>query len=216
MKKFLLLGALASMAAFASDVCTGGGSSVTVFNNASVANGTLLTSTDSCNIGGYVFSNFDVYAQTGFTAAGETFDLSVFVDTPSTDDIQFSYSASSDGSGVAVGDFILTYTLTPGTPSMSLLGGTAGSVTEVICSSFDGTYGETTTCSGTPLGTLTTNSPGQSVTDSNVTVSAVDYVAKDVSGGSELAQGVVPEPMTMSLMGIGLLGLGLVGRKLRK
>jgi hypothetical protein len=43
-----------------------------------------------------------------------------------------------------------------------------------------------------------------------------DFVYKDVNGVSEFAQTVVPEPMTLSMMGIGLLGLGLLRRRARK
>ncbi len=216
MKRFLLVcaaGALASLAAFASDMCTNSGM---IYTSAALSFGGLLnTSTTTCTVDGFTFSNFDVLGGTGF-ATGDTFSIGAIVDTPNPGDLQFTYSEdNSTGSPITVGDFLFTYTLTPGTYSMILYDGTAGTITENVCSSVVGTYGDSSTCSGTPLNNmaLVTSSMGPTTAYSSVTFNPTDVVVKDVAGGSEFAQSMVPEPMTMSLLGIGLVGLGIVGRK---
>jgi len=216
MKRFLLVcavGTLASLTAFASDMCTNSG---IIYSDALLTFGGLLdTSSTSCTVDGFTFSNFDVLGGTGF-ATGDTFSIGAIVDTPMPGAIQFTYSEdNATGSPITVGDFLFTYTLTPGTSTMVLLDGTAGTITENVCSSVVGTYGDSSTCNGTPLNNmaLVTSSGGPTVAYSTVTYNSSDVVVKDVAGGSEFAQSVVPEPMTMSLLGIGLLGLGIVGRK---
>lgn len=209
--------ALASVAAYATDTCTSGDNVYTATavtgnsDNLGVAGG-------SCSMDGYTFSNFDVYTETGFTA-GETFSLTVTADSGGTEgDLAVAYSVANCSS-CAVGDFIFTYEITPGVTEMTLNDGTAASVTENICSALAGTYGTTTGCSSTPLAVLSTDqtgSPNPYVETVSVTAAAMDIVAKDVNGGSEFYQTVVPEPMTLSLMGAGLLGLGFIRRRVRK
>lgn len=208
--------ALVSVAAYASDTCTGGDNVYT----ATVVTGdsdNLGTAGGSCTMDGYTFSNFDVYTQTGFTS-GETFSLTVTTDSGGTEGL-LAVAYSCGPTPCSTGDFIFTYEITPGISEMTLIDGTASSVTENVCSGLASTYGTTTACSSTPLAVLSvdeTGSPNPYQETVPVTYASQDIVAKDVNGGSEFYQAVVPEPMTLSLMGIGLLGLGFLGRRIKK
>jgi hypothetical protein len=211
------LGAFGAVGSFAADLCTGGGTSLDVYVNAPINNATLLSggSTGTCNIGNYVFSNFDVFGNTGWVS-GDVFNLTVAVDNPASGDIAFLYSATNGGSAVSVGDFILTFTITPGVTGIYLFDGTAGSVTENVCSGVVGTYGTNSACQGPNLNTspLTTNtSNNQAFSLVNPSPTGFDVITKDISGGSEIYQAILPEPMTFTLMGAGLLGLGILGRR---
>ncbi len=218
MRKILMVAAmvgLSSALTFAADMCTNSGD---VYFDSSISNGMSapITPTNSvtCTIGGFTFSNFDVAGGSGWVAGSE-FDLTVSVDNPGSDDLAFSYS---NPNGV-VGDFLLTFTVTPGLSEVGLFDGTATSVIENVCTAVTGTYGASSTCVETlNTSALETNNTaaGPSVAFSAVNPSSSDVIVKDVNGGSELYQDIVPEPMTLSLMGFGLLGIGILGRRFRR
>lgn len=205
MKKILAAMVFFGACLYATPTCT---TPVDVYTNQTLLPGTVLTldSSDSCNIGGYVFSNFQVVGGAGDDFIG-SFDLDV---TVTNDTLAFSFS------NLGTWDIDLYYTITPGIPNMTLQAGTTSSVSEVICST--AFLVPNSTCTGTvlnqtsPFGVSSTSTTASTL----VTSAAEDYVVKDIVGGSEVYQTVVPEPMTMSLMGVGLLGLGLFGRRLRK
>jgi hypothetical protein len=218
MKKFLMIAAaiglasVLSLPALASDTCTGG---VVEFNESTTSlTNDLLTGGTSCSMSGYTFSNFDVYTQGGW-ANGQNVELIVTADsggTPGLLAISVTSNAGGPGAAGSVGDYILTYEITPGALDLGLGNGTATSITENVCSALTGTYGTTTTCSGSALAQLTVN-PTSPTATAGITTVSVDYVAEDVGGGSENFEQVIPEPMTFSLMGVGLLGLGLLRRR---
>lgn len=210
------LSALTSTLGFATSTCSGpglNGSALNVYssssaggdvNNAVIANGTVLSpdTVGSCAIDGSVFSNFQVIGATGFSGT-IPFNLTI---APIGDGLEFHYT------NLGVGDMELFYTISPGITSMTL-GATGASITENICSA--PTLGTSTSCSeGDFLGTLQVN--GTTITEATIKLdsSEVDYVAKDITGGSDnfqIISGVeTPEPMSLSLMGAGLLGLGLL------
>ena len=213
------LAGLSSVPALASDTCTQASGGLTVINDVSVTgNDDLLQGNGTCVMGGFTFSNFDVYTEIGFSS-GETFSLVVTTDlTGQPGTLALAYGVS----GAATGDFILTYEISPSISGMTVLDGTASSVTENICSAVDGTYGENSTCSEPSLNTtsLLTNDTTTTEAYSPVNPSGTGYdiVIKDVNGGSEIYQAPsssssIPEPMTLSLVGGSLLGLGFLGRR---
>jgi hypothetical protein len=114
-------------------------------------------------------------------------------------------------------DFLLTYQITPGVGFATLSVGGSTTVTEILCS----TPTTPSTCTGTKLNqsNLSVNTQTGSTTfaSSAVSLAGTDYVLKDITGGSNVVQSFVPEPVTSSLLGLGLLAIGFAGRKrLRK
>jgi hypothetical protein len=151
-----------------------------------------------------VFSNFQVSAITGFS------------------NFAFSITIQETLSGISIGytgltpsqDFQLTYQVNPGLSAMLLLSNSA-TVTELICSNvYDPGSNSCVGAGGTVL-----NSPNPAnITPGGallitVAPSGSNFVFKDIAGGSDVIQNVIPEPMTFSLVGIGLLGLGLAARR---
>jgi hypothetical protein len=220
MKKILIALAVSGASMFASSTCSGPdasgsgvGSFANIYSGVALGPSTVLAvdSLDSCNLGNYTFSNFQVAGGAGdnFTAGALTgFNLAVIISAAGT--IEFSFS------NLGGGDMELYYTITGGVNNMTLQAGTTSSVSEVICAT--PFTAPNSTCGGTPLN-LTTPFGATSANPTAMTLvtpAAEDFVVKDILGGSEIFQTIAPEPMTLSLMGIGLVGVGFLGRKLRK
>lgn len=213
MKKILLALTISGAALVAAPSCTGpdvtGGNDVTVYSDVTLNSGTVLAtdSADSCTVGGYTFSNFEVAGGAGDNFVG-AFSLNVIATAGGQ--IEFSYS------NLGTADIELYYTVTSGVYGMILEAGTATSVTEVICSA--AFTAPNTTCGGTVLNQTTPFdvTSGSPIQETMVTHAGVDYIANDILGGSEIFAMATPEPATFSLLGVGLLGLGLIGRRIRK
>jgi hypothetical protein len=181
---------------------------MTIVSDATFNNGDTTSSAFSCQLGSFVFSNFSVTANTGFPdpmSTGTPFNLTVGSHTTS-DTLSFGANLSAGQ------DVELLFQISPGITGMTLQAGPGGGVSEIICSVQPSGIG---TCpQGTVLGTGAVSGGG--TTFFAVLPAGTDFVYKDVNGVSEFAQTVVPEPMTLSMMGIGLLGLGLLRRRARK
>jgi hypothetical protein len=194
---------LTSSVAMAAPACTG----TTLFSVVSGATtGQELTSSFSCSIGAETFGNFIVDLGTGYTGGG--FSLSI---APTASGVGLVFSVAQGGNQ----DFDLRYSFSPAVSGMTLQVGPNGSVNESACNMQQSSVG---VCSGTTLGSGGVGVPGGSSVFIPFLASntGVDWIFKDVNGVSEFAQiltSPVPEPVTLSMMGIGLLGLGLISRR---
>lgn len=203
---------LGSVAAFAIDTCTGTDASGGTLSVAgTITNSGVFgpfASNDQCSIGGFTFSNFEIIGGSGFPSGGAAFSASVFVN--GSDQLQLSTSNLATWPG---SDIEFLFQISPGVTSIVLAG--TDTYTEVICGSPIGSAGSCSNPLTTP--SVLTHTGGSTATYS-VTVphGGIDYVFKDISGSSELSQGVVPEPATYSMMGLGLLGLGALARRIKK
>jgi len=196
-------------------------------NCAGVADITTLGS-DGCTLGGLTFTNFNV------STTGNLNNLTVGIANSgagtgvvgSDVDLVFQYNPNFTG-GVETGDLLLTYEVMGGIIGVDNLfqatpeGGSSGyiTITEIVCTqAFSGSV-----CGGTTLANFQATSSGGNPGGGSATFAATDpaFIKKDISFNSatmsEFSNSqLVPEPMTLSLMGMGLLGIGLLGRKLRK
>ncbi len=208
MKKLLILAGaicLSSGAAMAASCSLGIGT--VILSSAAFSNGqSANTPGFSCSLdgGAYTFSNFAYAANAGFN--GGAWQLTVGSGTTDMD-LDFGQTVQTGAQ-----DGKLTFQISTGVTQMILAVGPGGTVSEVICSVGTNPNG---TCQGATLGVIPATGPS-AIAQTAVIFAPTDFVFKDVGAVSEFAQGVVPEPMTFSLLGAGLLGLGLVRRKLKK
>jgi hypothetical protein len=91
-----------------------------------------------------------------------------------------------------------------------------GSNTGVSLSAF-GTASDGTTPTSTWSGAFTTQIAGQTLAQVLATIEAGGTIESTHSASFTVTSGsTVPEPATLSMMGLGLLGLGVIGRRKRK
>jgi hypothetical protein len=200
--------ALAGTAA-AAPLCSSNSAPVLGGVGTTLSGGTnLFNGSFSCSIGPYTFSNFDIYGAS-IPSPISNFSLTVTADAAGDLIIQ--------STNLGADDVNLSFQISPGILGETLTSGAGASVSEFICSS-PGTIfthdnlGCTSVISTNPSWTSVNGSPSFS----SVAAAGTDYVFKDWSGGSDVIETLVPEPMTFSLLGLGLLGIGLAGRRLRK
>lgn len=162
-----------------------------------------------CAIGGTTFSNFQFYGAS-IPTGPISFSAQINVDLTTN-------QLLIDTTGLnGTDDVHLTFQGTAGVTGMVLTAGIGDVVSEGICGSAFNIINGTSACGGTLLNTSILQASNGGSASSVVTFASTDYFYKDISGGSEVTEGVVPEPMTLSLMGVGLLGLGFLGRRVRK
>lgn len=156
----------------------------------------------------------------------------------------FLQSAAPSGTGATLGFQIAGFTLTSGVADLQLIYEVSGSNITSVDNTFGGTAGSSiaeTVCKGTavPVGgscasgtyltSFSNNIAGGTVSASFAAQNSI-WIIKDITAAltpglnsitvsgfanSTYSSGV-PEPMTLSMMGVGLLGLGLISRRRKK
>ena len=179
----------------------------------------VVGSTITC--GPFVFSNFTVTPNTGSTAtiSMTAFSFSSWDVATGFADLSFQIGNQSAG----LNDILFGYQVTGPLNGIDLSNG-ATSVNVTISESVCLVQFVNGVCSSQPNLLTGTNplvaGPNTSVVNSFTTVQSA-WILKDIrigAGGfisdfSESHHSPVPEPMTLSMMGIGLLGLGLARRR---
>jgi hypothetical protein len=201
------LSGVASAATLCSSGGQGGPANFFIFQSTSLTQNGLISSGFSCSIGPYTFSNFSVFGNV-ITEAGGIPNFSL-TESATTDSISFGFSPNLGNDDIG-----LMFSISPGVTEELLTAGPGTRVSELMCSVATTTAGG---CSGTVL-SLNNNWQAQNGGSSLslITAAGTDWVFKDISGGSSVTQTIIPEPMTLSLVGMGLLGAGLFGRRLRR
>jgi hypothetical protein len=201
-----------------------------------ISNVLSIAAAGGCSVPGstLVFNNFAVDPSAGFTAAtvgisGPAFGTGVI---GSDVDLGFQIGGILGSGAPNDGDIALEYTVSGGIIGLDLsvqatpiptLGGGSLTVTEEACSvAWAGSV-----CNGITLANFSVTSFGGAAQKTQLFTTPYSgevFLLKDLSYDGATTSSFVnsqiissaPEPMTLSLMGVGLLGLGLVGRRVRK
>jgi PEP-CTERM motif len=225
MKKTLALTAMAfafvAMAATgsASTLCTAGGTAAIVGNPTGVSNGF------DCTIGGLEFSNFR--ADNAGNSAGLAVQLIDASVANGVITLNFNPNMGLDGTQ----DISLFFMVTGGITQIDLgNGGTISTqIQERACSTVIDSSGSCTGGPANQLGGISIVSGGGQTGQISLpfTTTSPVFIFKDIlkpansdsdpnthlTRFSQSFHTAVPEPMTLSMMGIGLLGLGLARRR---
>lgn len=207
MKKLMMLGLLigvAGTAALAAPVQCATNVATTLTANSTIS----LTGT--CALGAVSFNNFAIYGASVPTQLSG-FVASVSVDS-STNTLLFFYNNLGNSTS-GYDDIHITFQGTPSTfiYGMTLGAGSSQGTAELVCStSF---IGNTENCGGTLLGSGSAGTGASATFNIGPNAGGTDYFLKDITGGSGVSQILAPEPMSLSMMGLGLLGLGALARK---
>lgn len=205
------LGVMASVGAWAAPtVCANFGTNLSAGQSYADPN-----SGDVCTLDGVSFSDFTIYANSGFPSSPGTAVASLTVTEIDANELEFgTQNLTSE-------DLTIYFQAKPGNVTSVTLTGSAGeSVTESVCSVAIAIGSEN--CSpADQLNTSTLSVTGNGSATSAVTTASTQYFVKDDSGGSSLTQSylfvnTVPEPMSFSLVGAGLLGFGFARRRMRQ
>jgi hypothetical protein len=202
---------------------------------ASLVTVNVVTISGGCTAFGLTFSNFTVLNASAGTGTAEI-DLTGVSQIGNDIDLNFNPNLGTGTIGGSITDLHFSFSVSGFMIGADqAVGGVNASINETLCSTLTGNSfgvcgattlwnvtgvsGQTGTCFGnTSSGTATTGACnfGTGVNQA--------MVFKDISIGSPTSSHltsfdetfIVPEPMTLSLMGAGLLGIGLLGRRLRK
>ncbi|HWZ33995.1 MAG TPA: PEP-CTERM sorting domain-containing protein [Bryobacteraceae bacterium] len=189
-----------------------------------------------CTAFGLTFNNFAVLNASGGTGVAEIDLVNVSLLGGNDVDLNFNPNLGVGTIGGTITDLHLAFTVSGGLIGADLnVGGNGAGISEEMCNVFQGINGGCLLANqvwntvgisgqaGTCLGNTASGTTTTTVCHFDGGVSQ-GWVFKDISinsvTGSHLTSFdesfIIPEPMTLSLMGAGLLGIGLLGRRLRK
>ena len=184
--------------------------------------GTANVVGSTINCGPFVFSNFTVQPNTGSTATISMTAFSASSWDPATGFVDLSFQIGNQSA--SLNDILFGYSVTGPLNGIDLSNG-ATSVNVTISESVCLVQFVNGVCNSQPNLLTGTNplvaGPNSSTANSFSTVQSA-WILKDIRFGSpgpfisdfsESHHSAVPEPMTLSMMGLGLLGLGLARRR---
>ena len=181
----------------------------------------VSTSGFACSLGGLTFSNFSV---NGVPAPpGTTIFLSGASTSSTETDLSFQLATPWNGTTVTAADTTLIYTVTGPDDMVGVnnvqSGGAGVVIQEIVCSAM---FVNNACPSGDTLANFSNPPTGSGSFSAQSTI----YILKDISQNGPNASisnftnsvetSAVPEPASLSMMGLGLLGLGMIGRRKRK
>jgi PEP-CTERM motif len=209
MKK--ILGCLAILAAVSVT------SSIAKADSACSIGENVLVGGFSCSIGGLDFSNF--------SSTNDNSTLGITIQTVNSNGFTLSPNLPTNGTP-SLNDVNVAFEVTGGVSGvgLSLNGNSSAFVTETVCDAAGlAPPAGSGKCAGNELAFMTAFGTGGTKTANFATATPI-WIFKDINDGgaalSEVTQiytsSTVPEPMTLSMMGVGLLGLSLISRRRKK